>query len=121
MNQTTASRTAAPGGNMTEPDGAPCQEAAAPRFGEFLRFFLKAMRPWRWVYAGMFAGVLIATAAGYALPIFQKRLIDVLTLTEGRPDGADATLYHAASAATSSESAHGFIAGVSLRSASAFA
>jgi ABC-type multidrug transport system fused ATPase/permease subunit len=52
------------------------------RMGEIARFVLRAMRPWRWVYAGVFAGVLLITAAGYALPIVQKRLINALTARE---------------------------------------
>ena len=55
------------------------QKAPSSRFGKFVRFFLRATRPWRWVYIGMFAGVLVATAAGYVLPILQKRLINDLT------------------------------------------
>jgi len=84
MDQTSSSRTAAPAGNPP-PDGTSPQPAAAPRAGEFMRFFLRAMRPWRWVYAGMFAGVLLATAAGYVLPMLQKRLIN--DLAGGNSDG----------------------------------
>jgi ABC-type multidrug transport system fused ATPase/permease subunit len=58
------------------------QDSETPRFGEFLRFFLTATRPWRWIYAGMLAGILLAIAAGYVLPIFQKRLINALTWRE---------------------------------------
>ena len=55
------------------------QEPDIPRLGEFVRFFRRAVHPWRWVYAGVFAGVLVITAAGYVLPIIQKRLINNLT------------------------------------------
>ncbi len=58
------------------------QKAPASRFGKFVRFFLRVTRPWRWIYAGMFAGVLLATVAGYVLPILQKRLINDLTARE---------------------------------------
>ena len=54
------------------------QKAPSSRFGKFVRFFLRATRPWRWVYIGKFAGVLVATAAGYVLPVVQKRLINAL-------------------------------------------
>ena len=47
-----------------------------------LRFLLRAVHPWRWIYAGVFAGVLVVTAAGYVLPIVQKRLINALTVRE---------------------------------------
>lgn len=52
---------------------------SAPSFRAFACFFLRAVRPWRWVYAGVFLGVLLITAAGYVLPIIQKRLINALT------------------------------------------
>ncbi len=55
------------------------KDAPAPSFRAFARFFLHAVRPWRWVYAGVFLGVLLITAAGYVLPIIQKRLINALT------------------------------------------
>ncbi len=51
---------------------------SSPRAGEFARFFLRAVHPWRWVYAGVLVGVLFITAAGYVLPIIQKRLINAL-------------------------------------------
>ena len=86
MNQTSASRTAAAAGSLPEREGARHSESTAPRPGEFVRFFLTAMRPWRWIYTGMFAGVLAVTAAGYVLPITQKRLIDALT--GSKPDVA---------------------------------
>lgn len=66
--------------NSTEPQIR--QEAAAPRLKEFLRFFLTATHPWRWIYLGMLAGTLFAIAAGYVLPILQKRLINALTERE---------------------------------------
>jgi len=56
--------------------------SAAPRFGEFLRFFLRATRPWRWIYTGVFACILLAIAAGFVLPMLQKRLINALTMHE---------------------------------------
>ena len=55
------------------------EDTPPPRAGEFARFFLRAVRPWRWVYAGVLAGVLLITAAGYVLPVIQKRLINALT------------------------------------------
>ena len=55
------------------------KDTPAPSFRAFARFFLRAVRPWRWVYAGVFLGVLLITAAGYVLPIIQKRLINALT------------------------------------------
>ncbi len=58
------------------------QDLTSPRIGEIARFILRAMRPWRWVYSGVFAGVLLITAAGYVLPIIQKRLINALTMRE---------------------------------------
>ena len=58
------------------------QRQSGLRFRAFARFFLSAVRPWLWIYAGVFAGVLAITAAGYLLPIFQKRLINDLTLRE---------------------------------------
>ena len=61
------------------PSGIAPRRRSAPHFRAFARFFLSAVRPWRWIYAGMFAGVLFATAAGYALPIVQKSLINMLT------------------------------------------
>jgi len=63
-------------------DPAIPQKAPSSRFGTFVRFFLRAIRPWRWVYIGVFAGVLLAIAAGYVLPILQKRLINNLTARE---------------------------------------
>ena len=84
MNMTSSSRAAAPAGDPGASDGPSRQKTAAPRTGEFVRFFLRAMRPWRWIYAWMFAGVLFATAAGYVLPILQKRLIN--DLAEGEAD-----------------------------------
>ena len=54
----------------------------APKPSEFIRFFLSAIRPWRWVYAAVLLAVLFTTAAGYALPILQKRLINDLTAHE---------------------------------------
>ena len=54
------------------------KDAPPPSFRAFARFFLRAVRPWRWVYAGVFLGVLLITAAGYVLPIIQKRLINAL-------------------------------------------
>ena len=53
-------------------------------FRAFARFFLSAIRPWRWIYILVFVGVLFVTAAGYVLPIIQKSLIN--TLTERRSD-----------------------------------
>ena len=85
MDPTSTSRTAAPAGDHPASQVASRPETAAPRAGVFVRFFLTATRPWQWVYAGMFAGVLLATAAGYALPMLQKRLIN--SLTEGERDG----------------------------------
>ncbi len=73
MNQTSLSR------NNTSSETAR-EKTAVPRAGEFLRFFLEAVRPWRWIYMGVFAGVLAITAAGYVLPILQKRLINDLTV-----------------------------------------
>ena len=67
---------------MKTSDPAIPQNAPSSRFGKFVRFFLRATRPWRWVYIGMLAGVLLTTAAGYVLPILQKRLINALTLRE---------------------------------------
>lgn len=61
------------------PPKAARQDSTAPAFREFVRFFLSSIRPWRWTYAAVFAGVLFATAAGYALPILQKRLINNLS------------------------------------------
>jgi len=58
------------------------QNSEAPRFGEFVRFFLTATRPWRWIYTGVFFGILLVIAAGYVLPILQKRLINALTMRE---------------------------------------
>lgn len=58
------------------------QNAPSSRSGKFVRFFLRATRPWRWVYLCVFAGVLLTTAAGYVLPILQKRLINALTVRE---------------------------------------
>lgn len=58
------------------------QKTAAPPFGEFLRFFLMATRPWRWIYLGMFACILLAIGAGYVLPMLQKRLINALTMRQ---------------------------------------
>ena len=72
MNQTRSSR------NNTPCDSVR-QAPAIPRAGEFARFFGQAVRPWRWVYAGVLTGVLCITAAGYILPIVQKRLINALT------------------------------------------
>jgi len=53
-----------------------------PKPSEFVRFFLSAIRPWRWIYAGIFVSILFATVAGYVLPILQKRLINALTARE---------------------------------------
>ena len=66
---------------MNHPDSElnRAQTGSAPPFREFARFFLRAVRPWRWVYAGVLLGVLLITAAGYVLPIIQKRLINALT------------------------------------------
>ena len=47
-------------------------------FRTFARFFLSAVRPWRWIYVLVFVGVLLVTAAGYALPVVQKNLINML-------------------------------------------
>lgn len=58
------------------------QDITEPRIGVIAHFILSAVRPWRWVYAGVFAGVLLITAAGYVLPIIQKRLINALTARE---------------------------------------
>lgn len=58
------------------------RESSVPAFGAFVRFFLRAIRPWRWAYAGILAGVLFVTAAGYVLPILQKRLINAITTRE---------------------------------------
>jgi len=58
------------------------QDSKAPCLREFLRFFLTATRPWRWIYTGMFVGILFVVAAGYVLPILQKRLINALTMRE---------------------------------------
>lgn len=69
-----------PGKNMTPETGT--QDFPVPRTGETARFILRAVRPWRWVYAGVFAGVLLITAAVYVLPIIQKRLINALTARE---------------------------------------
>ncbi len=55
------------------------EDMPSPRAGDFVRFFLRAVRPWRWVYLGVLAGVLVITSAGYVLPIIQKRLINALT------------------------------------------
>ena len=66
--------------NTTEPQIQ--QNSEAPRFREFLRFFLTAIRPWRWIYAGVFVGTLFVIAAGYILPMLQKRLINALTMRE---------------------------------------
>ena len=71
MDQTSAtSRDAAPGSSP--------RTTRAPTFREFIRFFRAAIRPWRWIYLAMFAGVLLVTAAGYVLPVVQKRLINAL-------------------------------------------
>ena len=59
------------------------EKQSSPGAGEFQRFFLRAIRPWRWVYLGVFFGVLLITVAGYVLPIFQKRIINALTEREG--------------------------------------
>ena len=71
MDQTSASSRVVP------PESFP-QTPHAPHFREFIRFFRAAIRPWRWVYLAMFAGVLLVTAAGYVLPVVQKRLINAL-------------------------------------------
>lgn len=55
------------------------QDSSGPQISVFVRFFLRAVHPWRWVYVGVLAGVLLVTAAGYVLPIIQKRLINALT------------------------------------------
>ena len=75
MNQTASARTGA--SSLISP-----QAPSSPGTGAFARFFLRAVRPWRWVYAGVFAGVLLVTAAGYLLPMIQKRLINALTARE---------------------------------------
>ncbi|MBR3506252.1 MAG: ABC transporter ATP-binding protein, partial [Lentisphaeria bacterium] len=59
------------------------ENQSSPEAGEFVRFFRRAVRPWRGVYLGMFVGVLLITVAGYVLPIIQKRLINALTGREG--------------------------------------
>ncbi len=59
------------------------KDTPAPSFRAFARFFWHAVHPWRWVYAGVFLGVLAITAAGYVLPIIQKHLINALTGREG--------------------------------------
>ena len=48
-------------------------------FRAFALFFLSAVAPWRWIYIMVFIGVLFVTVAGYALPIVQKSLINMLT------------------------------------------
>ena len=73
MQQTETTRNQAPSAGLVQKD------APAPSFREFARFFLSAVHPWRWIYAGVLAGVLVITAAGYVLPILQKRLINALT------------------------------------------
>ncbi len=78
MNQTRSSR-------HDTPSEAVRQDPAVPRIEEFVRFFRQAVRPWRWVYAGVLVGVLAITAAGYVLPIVQKRLINALAGCD--PDG----------------------------------
>ena len=66
---------------MNQPDSElnRIRTGTAPSFREFARFFLQAVRPWRWVYVGVLLGVLLVTVAGYVLPIIQKRLINALT------------------------------------------
>ena len=59
------------------------EKQSSPGAGEFVRFFRRAVRPWRGVYLGVFVGVMLVTAAGYVLPIIQKRLINALTGREG--------------------------------------
>ena len=68
--------------DLNRTQSGPAPQAPAPSFRDFARFFLRAVRPWRWVYIGVFAGVLLITAAGYVLPIIQKRLINALTARE---------------------------------------
>jgi len=63
--------------NAVSPDPA-VQTAPAPPFREFIRFFLAAVHPWRWIYTAVLGGVLVVTAAGYILPVVQKRLINAL-------------------------------------------
>ena len=74
MNQTVFEK------NVT-PETGP-RDFSAPRHGEIARFLLRTVHPWRWVYLGVLAGVLLITAAGYVLPIIQKRLINALTMRE---------------------------------------
>ena len=76
-------------------DLRPDSDSQAPPLRAFLRFFRAAVRPWRWVYLGVFAGVLLATSAGYALPIVQKRLINALA---GRESDGIWTLFLATGA-----------------------
>ncbi len=60
-------------------------DSAVPKPSEFLRFFLSAIRPWRWIYAVILMTVLFSIVAGYVLPLLQKRLINALTARE--PNG----------------------------------
>ena len=56
--------------------------SSVPKPSEFVRFFLSAIRSWRWIYAGIVVSILFTTVAGYILPILQKRLINALTARE---------------------------------------
>ena len=88
--------TSAPRGHARpDPGVPPDSDARKPPLREFIRFFLATVHPWRWVYAAVFAGVLLVTAAGYVLPIVQKRLINSLA---GRESQGVWTLFLAAGA-----------------------
>ena len=87
MDMTALSQNASSSVGSPASGGAPQWKTSTPRAGEFARFFLRAMRPWRWIYAGMVVGVLRSTAAGYVLPMLQKRLINDLAEEGAADDG----------------------------------